>query len=93
VYGAAALAMTVEGLDGFFKLRKDRKFAAARSSIVVPELFQVSGIRKFQEAFDGSLALGQVLKKLDAEAAQDKLRNRQVVYLLVNTHLIAEAAQ
>lgn len=89
VYGAAALAMPKEGLDAFFEIHKDRKFTAARSSIVVPELFQVSGIRSYQENFDGSRTLAQVIKSIAPDG--EKLRNLQLIYLLINTHLVAES--
>ncbi len=89
VYGAAALAMPKKGLDDFFEIRKNRKFSAARSSIVVPELFQVSGIRKYQEVFDGTRTLQEVIKGL--KPGSDMLRNLQVIYLLINTHLVAES--
>jgi tRNA A-37 threonylcarbamoyl transferase component Bud32 len=89
VYGAAALAMPKDGLDAFFALHKNRKFAAARSSVVVPELFQVSGIRKYQESFDGTRTLSEVFKTFDSKS--DKLRDQQIVYLLINTQLVAES--
>ncbi len=89
VYGAGALAMDRKELDVFFEINKERKYAAALSSVVVPELFQVSGIRKYQDKFDGTRSLSEVVETLDKE--DDELRDLQVVYLLINTKLIKEA--
>jgi hypothetical protein len=88
VYGAAALVMTETDLDTFFNSHKDLKYEAALSSVVVPELFQVSGIRKYQDKFDGTQTLSNVVDALDTE--NDELRDLQIVYLLINTKLIKE---
>lgn len=89
VYGAAALAMPRESLDAFLERHEDKKYTAARSLVVVPELFQVPGIRTYQERFDGTQTLKRVVASLDTD--DDELRQLQVVYLLVNTKLVAEA--
>lgn len=91
VYGASALAMPKNSLEAFFEDRKDIKYVAARSSVVVPELFQVPGIRKYQESFDGAQSLKDILAGLSID--KDELRQLQVVYLLINTKLVSDESE
>ncbi len=90
VYGAGAMAMPLESLKSWCSRHAEFRPIAARSSVVVPELFQVPGIRACQELMDGSKTLTQ--RFASAEKTTEGLQQMRLVFLLVNTSLLVDVS-
>ena len=59
-------------------------------AVAVPELFQVQGIRKFQETLDGTRGVGEIAAQ--ATAGDEGLHQLRLLFLLVNTKLVVTDA-
>jgi serine/threonine protein kinase len=90
VYGAGAGAMPRQTLETWCEQYSEIRPIAARSAVAVPELFQVHGIRKFQETLDGSRAVGEIASQMTA--GDDGLHQLRLLFLLVNTKLVVTDA-
>ncbi len=90
VYGAGASAMPRDTLETWCERYAEIRPLAARSAVAVPELFQVQGIRKFQETLDGTRGVGEIAAQ--ATAGDEGLHQLRLLFLLVNTKLVVTDA-
>ncbi len=90
VYGAGAGAMPRETLESWCDRYAEIRPIAARSAVAVPELFQVQGIRKFQETLDGTRGVGEIASQMTA--GDEGLHQLRLLFLLVNTKLVVTDA-
>ncbi|MCP4448766.1 MAG: serine/threonine protein kinase [Myxococcales bacterium] len=86
VYGAGAVAMPRDALELWCDGNASLRPVAAPSAVAVPELFQVQGIRKFQESLDGSRTVTEIATGINA--GDEGLHELRLLFLLVNTKLV-----
>jgi hypothetical protein len=90
VYGAGAMAMTRADIARWCLHVGEIKPKSARSSVAVPELFQVGGIRRYQESLDGTRSIETICS--DAATTSEGLHDLRLLFLLMNTRLVLDAA-